>query len=98
MKNQMTKVLIEYRGATWCFVERSGRTIPFDQAVVDATYTSRGRVEGYVISVHGLPEEEYALMTARTASAYGVKAAHSLGRGPTINRLRLMPNGTVESV
>jgi len=96
MKNGLKKVRAEFDGSSWAFVDGEGNRVAFDQALIDATYTSRSAVEGYVVSVHGIAHEVADNMPARLRRALGISAVHSVGHGPTIKRLRLMPSGAIE--
>lgn len=97
MKLKSKLVHMQYCGDSWCFVDAGGNKVKFDQALVDATRVSVDKVSGYVASVHGISAEVVDLMPARSREDLGIKAVHSLGRGPTLKRVRLMPNGSIEN-
>lgn len=97
MKLKSKLVHAKYLDGSWCFVDSGGNKVKFDQAIVDATHVSTGSVSGYVASVHGISAEVVDLMPARSREDLGIKAVHSLGRGPTVRRVRLMPDGTIEN-
>lgn len=98
MKHGMMKVRAEFNGSSWAFVDQDRNHVAFDQAVMDATFVGRTAVEGYVVSVHGIPHEVAEAMPAKIRQQLGIKAVHSLGHGPTIKRLRLMEGGAIERV
>lgn len=90
------KVCIRLIEGAWKFVDEDGNTVPFDQAIVDATYVSPERVDGYVVAVHGLPMEVTQYLPLKTLSGLGVNATHRLGHGPTVRRVRLTEGGVME--
>lgn len=96
--NTRNTVTMEYRNNTWNFIDPNGHRIAFEQALVDAKFQQANRVTGYVLSVHGVDQEIAQLLDSRTRDTLGMKGIHSLGRGSTLRRLRLMPGGVVELV
>ena len=70
--------------------------VRFDQALIDATFASPTKVEGYVRSVQGVDHEVAQYLDSATKSMFGITARHRLGRIGTLHRLRLMPDGSIE--
>ena len=97
MKLNMKSARMEYYGNSWCFVEANGKKIKFDQALVNAVSVSPGRVDGYVVSVHGVLLEDTQMLDSRDRDRMGIRAVHALGKGPTLRRVRLMPDGSIQS-
>lgn len=100
MKLLNGKMRAEYAQGSWSFMDPSNpqNRVKFDQALMDATHVNRTHIEGYVRAVHGVDLEIAQYLDIRTKESLGIMAAHRLGRGQTLQRVRLMPDGTVEKV
>lgn len=92
------KITATYANGSWAFVEASNSSnrVKFEQALIDATFVAANRVEGYVRSIHGIEQSLSDNLDSDTRSAFGIKAAHRLGRVGTLHRVRLMPDGVIE--
>ena len=92
----------EYKNGSWAFVDplHPSHRIKFDQALIDATHTNRarGRVEGFVCSVHGVEQDVAQFLDSETKAQIGITSSHKLGRFGSMNRVRLMPDGSIERV
>lgn len=102
MNNFHSKVRVEFFPSikSWAFVDKRepGFRLPIDQALIDVTFERQGLVEGYVKAVHGVSEEVAKYLDAQTRATLGITATHRLGRVGTMNRVRLLPDGTTEKV
>jgi hypothetical protein len=95
MKNEQ-KVSMEYVSGTWQVIDGPTNRIKFDQAVVDITYSNRFRIDGFIISIHGVDQTIAQYLSSEDRATLGIKAVHRLGQGPTLRRVRLMENGDIE--
>lgn len=91
---------MEFHGKSWYFIDPQNpqNKVAFEQAIVDSTFANRTRVDGFVKSVHGVDQEIAKFFDSPTRLAMGITAAHQLGRGRTVHRLRLSPDGSIEKV
>lgn len=91
------KVRADYTNGSWAFVDSSNLSnrVKFEQALIDATLITATRIEGYVLSVHGIDQALANHLDRESRAAVGIKAGHRLGRVGTMHRVRLMPDGSV---
>lgn len=64
---------------------------------MDVVRISHNRVDGFVRTVHGIDQEVAKHFDADTRSMLGIGSLPRLGRVGTLRRVRLMPDGCVES-
>lgn len=105
MKNSL-KFRIERRRQQWVIVDPDNvnATVPFDQAIVDATVVEEGLVEGYITSIHGLSNDVAGLCDVATLRGLGVGAQLNSQkpicciRAKGMQRVRLLEGGTLERI
>lgn len=94
MSDFKNKVRAEYFPAskTWAFVDpaQPGLRVPFDQALIDVTYSRPNIVEGYVRAVHGVEQTVVGWLDSRTRASIGITATPRLGGSPHTRRVRLV--------
>ena len=97
-KNKVRAEFDQCKGS-WAFVDPRSRNfrIPFDSALVEVTRSGPGMVEGYVLSVHGVPMEIASQLSVEGCRTIGINAIPALSRaragGPVA---RLLENGRIE--
>lgn len=94
------------RGQGWSIIDPKDATIniPFDQAIVDATWVESNYVEGYVTAIHGVDMDLVGHLDIETLRALGIGAqlvsqkpiGHILAGG--MRRVRLTQDGSIERV
>lgn len=105
MKNSM-KFRMVRRDHQWVIVDPKDPSIsvPFDQAIVDATLVEQGTVEGYITSIHGLSNEIACHCDGELLRALGVGAQlvsqKPIGciRAKGMRRVRLTEDGNIERI
>lgn len=101
MKFSMAK-----RGLGWSIIDPNNATIsiPFDQAIVDATVVEEGYVEGYIQSAHGIDIDLVGHLDLETQRALGIGAQllpqKPIGRilAGGMRRVRLTEDGSIERI
>lgn len=77
--NSTQKLCIRFTQGQWHVEGVGASPIPIDTALVDVSYLSPGYVEGYVVAIHGLPQE-----VAQELTKFGLTVLGA--RGPTSQR------------
>lgn len=101
MSFQKNKVRAEFdrRTGSWVFVDPRSRSfrIPFDSAIVEVTRSGPGMVEGFVMSVYGVPMEIAAHLPVEVCRTLGITALPALAKTQHRDRvMRLTQNGRIE--
>lgn len=93
----IAKTYIRFTDGQW-YVEGVGPSpIPIDTAVVDISYLSPGYVEGYIVAVHGLPQEAAQNLSKLDITSLGARGPSSQWpRVPRTRRGQLTADGRVE--
>jgi hypothetical protein len=95
--NSIQKLRIRFIEGQW-FVEGAGPSqIPIDTALVDVVYLAPGYVEGYIVAIHGLPQEVAQDLTKFGLTVLGARGPSSQRAFiPRTRRGQLTADGRVE--
>lgn len=97
--NSIQKLRIRFTDGQWLVEGVSPAPIPIDTALVDVAYLAPGYVEGYIVAVHGLPQEAAEDLTKLGLTVLGARGPSSQRAFvPRTSRGQLTADGKVEWV
>ena len=95
--NSIQKLRIRFTDGQWFVEGVSPAPIPIDTALIDVSYVTPGYVEGYIVAVHGLPQEVAEDLTKLGLTVLGARGPSSQRAFvPRTRRGQLTADGKVE--
>lgn len=95
--NSIQKTRIRFTDGQWFVEGMSPSPIPIDTALVDVVYLAPGYVEGYIVAIHGLPQEVEQDLTKFGLTVLGARGPSSQRAFiPRTRRGQLTADGRVE--